>query len=193
MKMNKKGRRTGITMNKKLGSTLIAMTIIIFMLFLTLGMFTKNFGGSAKAEVASAQTSIVGGDLSSVNDDGSIDTDNSGIYTFSVKNTDKDGNNASEVAMNYKLYIDTVTTDDNNNSIYDGKVSYELYKLDGNSEVKIESQDSDGWYTDDDVMKFTVETDSSKQKQVHQYKIKFTPSGEGKFKFKVKVKSQQID
>ena len=99
-----KGRRTGITMNKKLGSTLIAMTIIIFMLFLTLGMFTKNFGGSASAEIAKPYASIVDGTLSNVdtdNNQNSMEADSEGEYTFSVKNTDKDGNKVSEVAMSY--------------------------------------------------------------------------------------------
>ena len=184
-------------MNKKLGSTLIAMTIIIFMLFLTLGMFTKTFSGSASAEVASAQTSIVEGNLSNINaDDNSIDTDNQGEYTFSVKNTDKDGNKVSEVAMKYKLHVETVK-DDNNNP-FDGTVNYELWKTDenGNEQKQITTTETDEenkeWYTDD-AMKFTVETDSTKQMQVHYYKLKFTPSGSGKFKFNVKVKSQQID
>ena len=192
-----KGRRSkGISLNKKIGTTLIAMSIIIFMLFLTLGMFTKKFGGSASAGVATPQTSIVDTDesLSGLNTDGSIDTDNSGIYTFSVKNTDKDGNNISQVSMNYKLYVDTVTIDDTNNMIFNGDVNYELYKVDGENETKIETRDSEGWYTADS-MKFNLKKDQSGnlESQVHNYKLKFTPSGNGQFKFKVNVKSQQID
>ena len=186
MKMNKKGRRTGITMNKKLGSTLIAMTIIIFMLFLTLGMFTKNFGGSASAEVAAPHTSIVGGRLETNNADGSVDEGQSGTYTFSVKNTDKDnGDKVSEVSLKYKLHIET-------NEDYDGNVEYKLYRVDGENKTEITNTETDEdnkvWYIDDS-MKFGVEENA----QVHNYELEFTPDSAGEFNFKVKVKAEQID
>ena len=184
MKMSK-GRRTGITMNKKLGSTLIAMTIIIFMLFLTLGMFTKKLGGSASAEVAAPQASIVEGTLSSDN----VDAEKSGTYTFSVKNTDKDGNKISEVALKYKLYIET-------NEEYTGNVKYKLYRVnDDKTETEITDkkiEDGVEWYTDESTAK-TMTFDVKENAQVHNYKLEFTPDREGKFNFKLKVKAEQID
>ena len=175
-------------MNKKLGSTLIAMTIIIFMLFLTLGMFTKNFGGSAKAEVAKPYASIVGETLSHVdtdNNQNSMEAGSEGEYTFSVKNTDKkDGNKVSEVAMSYSLYVETADYDESN-------VEYKLIDVDNNN-IEITTKDSDGWYTDSN-MNFNV-SNGTPQAQVHQYKLVFTPSeGDQDLKFKVKVKAQQID
>ena len=179
MKMSK-GRRTGITMDKKLGSTLIAMTIIIFMLFLTLGMFTGKFGGSAKAEVANAQASIVEGTLNNDN----VDEGTSGTYTFSVTNTNKnDGDKVSEVALKYALYIET-------DESYTGKVEYKLYRVDKETEIKNKVEDEEGkeWYTSDD-MTFDVESNA----QVHQYRLEFTPDSAGEFNFKVKVKAEQKD
>ena len=184
-----KGRRTGITMNKKLGSTLIAMTIIIFMLFLTLGMFTKNFGGSASAGIASAQTSIQGDDksLTGVSDDGSIDAEEDGTYTFYVKNTDKDGNNVSGVSMKYSLTVDTEQIDNS-----DVNVDYELYKVttsNGNEvQTKLENWDAEKGFTDNNLPTLQHGT-----QQVDKYILKFTPDKEGQFKFKVHVKSEQIE
>ena len=181
MKMSK-GRRTGITMNKKVGSTLIAMTIIIFMLFLTLGMFTGKFGGSAKAEVANAQASIVEGTLNNDN----VDEGTSGTYTFSVTNTNKqDGDKVSEVALKYALHIET-------DESYTGNVEYKLYRVEGNKETeiqnKVQDEENKEWYTADD-MTFDVKSNA----QVHQYKLEFKPDRAGEFNFKVKVKAEQKD
>ena len=186
MEMNKKGRRTGITMNKKLGSTLIAMTIIIFMLFLTLGMFTKNFGGSASAEIATPRTSIIGDNIS---DGYSVDEGGTGEYVFSVRNTDKnDTTKVSEVSMKYTLTVDTVQLDSSNVS-----VSYDLYRItidnSGNEvETKLINWDATKGFTDSNLP--TLQHGSI---EAHKYKLKFTPNNEGKFKFNVKVKSEQID
>ena len=177
-------------MNKKLGSTLIAMTIIIFMLFLTLGMFTKNFGGSASAEVASAQISVIGDDdsLTGVNSDGNIDATDQGTYTFYVKNTAKDdGSKISEVSMKYSLTVDTEQIDNS-----DVNVDYELYKVTTSSgnevQTKLDNWDATKGFTDNNLPVLQQGTE-----QVDKYILKFTPDKEGQFKFKVKVKSEQID
>ena len=186
-----KGRRTGITMNKKLGSTLIAMTIIIFMLFLTLGMFTKNFGGSASAEIAKPYASVVGYKLNNAD----VDEGDSGTYIFAVNNTKKgDGSQISEVAMSYSLHIDTT---------YDGNVDYKLYQIDEKDKDNPDATgtevtvNSDGWYEykDNNVMKFELKKDSNNnlESQTHYYKLVYTPENDGELNFKVQLKAQQID
>ena len=160
------------------------MTIIIFMLFLTLGMFTKNLGGSASAEIAKPYASIVDVKLNDAN----VPEGDSGTYEFAVKNTDKDGTKISEVAMSYSLKI---VTDTNN---YDSsKVSYKLIDVD-NSNTEITTKDSDGWYSDSN-MQFDVvkKANGDLETQTHKYKIEFTPQSEGTLNFKVKIEAKQID
>ena len=172
-------------MNKKLGSTLIAMTIIIFMLFLTLGMFTKNFGGSASAEVASAQTKIADGQL--LNDN--IEQEGTGQYLFHIKNTDKDGNNKTQVKMKYKIFVDTNEDYVNNG----GTVSYTLYRVtkeDGDTIEKEETPitgDAVNGFTDDEMVL------GIDQPEVYGYILEFNADKVGTFDFKVKVESTQID
>ena len=181
-------------MNKKLGSTLIAMTVIIFMLFLTLGMFTKNFGGTAKAEVASAQTKIVNGELMDVNtDDNSIDAENTGKYWFSVKNTDDNGKR-TEVKMQYKIVVETEQGDEANPI----SVAYQLYDatkesgkdpviIDETKPISQNTEDGNEVFTSSDMV-LNIDKD-----EVRYYVLKFTPENDGQFKFKVKVVSEQVD
>ena len=183
-------------MNKKLGSTLIAMTIIIFMLFLTLGMFTKNFGGSARAEVASAQTKVSG---SLINNSDNVDEGDTGEYEFHIKNTDDNGN-STQVKMHYKIIVETQQVD----TTEPVTVHYQLFPAkydERNNEYVV---DNDNVYineneVDENNVEFTsteaipMELGIDTDEQVDNYILKFTPENEGKFNFKVKVESTQVD
>ena len=179
MKMSK-GRRTGITMSKKLGSTLIAMTIIIFMLFLTLGMFTKNFFGNAKADIASAQTKIVSGTL--INDN--VDEGDTGEYEFHIKNTDDKGNR-TQVKMQYKIIVETADT-------YTGNVTYQVFHKDTSKTDNIGNEVPLLANTTNEFTDNTCELGINND-EVQDYILKFTPDSEGEFNFKVKVESTQVD
>lgn len=170
-----------ISMYKKTGVVLTAMTIIITVVFITFGMFSNKLGGVAYAAVAKPETKLVGEGTQTL----TLDKGMTGTYRFYV--TNKDGDSISQVKMKYKINVTTA-------SGYTGSVRYSLFHCNADGSYD-SSQDQIGNagegglidYTDD-KMEFSKEVETT-----HHYILQFYPDTIGDFGFDVTVTSEQVD
>lgn len=161
--------------------TFTVMTIIITIIFITLGRYSNSLGGVAHASIAKPQTSLVSGG----NNDITIDKGNIGEYRFYISNMD--GSEISDVSMSYTIDVET-------DAGYGGTVRYSLFHSnesgiydEATDAVSVNQSAKIVGATDERmVLPPTVETSQ-------HFVLKFNPDTVGDFGFKVKVTAVQKD